>query len=53
LRDLYVTNASEGAGMAVTAGSEVQAAVPRTAGIYRARSDVAGLPLARTAFSLG
>ncbi len=53
LRDLYVTNAAEGAGAAVTAGPEAQAAVPRTAGIYRARSDVAGLPLARTQFAIG
>ena len=53
LKDLYVTNAAEGAGAAVTSGPEVQSAVPRTAGIYRARSDVAGLPLARTGFKLG
>lgn len=53
LKDLYVTNASDGAGAAVTSGPEVQARVPRTAGVLRARSDVAGLPMARAAFSIG
>ena len=53
LRDLYVTNAAEGAGAAVTQGPGAQAAVSRSAGIFRARCDVAGLPLTRTEFSLG
>jgi len=53
LKDLYVTNASDGAGAAVTAGPEVQVRVPRTAGVLRARSGVAGLPMARAGFRLG
>jgi sugar lactone lactonase YvrE len=50
LRDLYVTTAAPGAGEAVTRHDQ-QASVPRTAGIYRARCDVAGLPAGRTAFA--
>jgi sugar lactone lactonase YvrE len=53
LRDLYVTAASQGAGAAVTSGPEVQAAVPRSAGVVRARCDVAGIAAERTSFKLG
>lgn len=51
-RDLFVTNAAPGAGEAALDTSKV-ASVPRTAAIYRARSDVSGLPAGRTSFKLG
>lgn len=49
--DLFVTSAAPGAGEAALDRSKVDS-VPRTAGIYRARSERAGLPSGRTAFKL-
>jgi sugar lactone lactonase YvrE len=50
-RDLYVTTAAPGAGEAALDHSRIPS-VPRTAGIYRARCDVPGMPAGRTAFKL-
>jgi D-xylonolactonase len=47
LRDLYVVTAYEGAG-----NESLGAPMSRTGAVYKARSDVAGLPLARTRFDL-
>lgn len=52
LRDLYVSTAAPDAGMAAVNRFPLDQ-VPRTATIFRARSDVAGQPTRRTAFRLG
>lgn len=52
LRDIFVTTAAPNAGMAAT-GRIAREEVPRTAAIYRARSDVAGQPMRKTAFRQG
>jgi sugar lactone lactonase YvrE len=52
LRDLYVSTAAPDAGMAAVNRFPLDQ-VPRTAGIFRARSDVAGQPMRRTAFKPG
>jgi sugar lactone lactonase YvrE len=49
LRDLYVTTAAPNAGMAAV-NRFPQEDVPRSATLYRLRSDVAGQPIRRTAF---
>jgi sugar lactone lactonase YvrE len=50
-RDLYVTTAAPGAGEAALDHSRI-ASVPRTAGIYRARSEIAGFTSGKTSFRL-
>jgi sugar lactone lactonase YvrE len=51
LRDLYVSTAAADAGMAAV-NRFPRDEVPRTAGIYRARCDVAGQPMRKTAFRM-
>jgi sugar lactone lactonase YvrE len=50
-RDLYVTTAAPDAGAAALDNSKIPQ-VPRTAAIYRARSDIAGMPAGTTSFAL-